>query len=387
MPIVIIDDTLSEVEQKDAPVECDLAVVYKHAAVMNPDAGQKYGRDRKNILVEGSELVSQNIKEPLIVAGPTKNQLYNAIIHAYNNHLGLTLHPDNILHCFSAVVSQCLNDHAEKYRDIMVSHDGQIMLKTKTAHGDWIAVIKQFSQLIDANSKSTLDLSSDFSNSTETTKMVASIVKMATFSQYYMYWSEMECGIRKVNMTGELADWVNLKEKCLKCLDIFNKRGDMINWGKHFITIIDRLIETYQSKQLSPKLQKFWSRIVTFVPFGSGHQNYISGWSKVLFPGYNYNGINDKTEYPAVLNILEDNDPPTTSYFRGYRKYQDQDRIKEWMQLCDQLYPESLVLVQGELLANDVKYNMYFTAGHLGWKITDGFTEASLGYVVHVKKL
>ena len=65
----------------------------------------------------------------------------------------------------------------------------------------------------------------------------------------------------------------------------------MVNWSKHFIAVIDRLIETLSlpsagtPNERSKDLEMFWSRIVTYVPHGSGGQKYISGWARVLVPG------------------------------------------------------------------------------------------------------
>lgn len=387
MPIVVLDDTL---EHKPLPVPklVPIDAAYTHAErEVKVKARESFLPDR--ILVvrdERSVVAVKSTNESLCVDGDTPHHLMNAILYAYNNHCGLRLSPDDLLQCYRAAVCQCVNDHAKKYRSVFVNHSGRKQLIVKTVKGPegivWSDEFNAMSRLIDAEVKTKLDLESDFSTSTDVHRAVGSLMKMATFKKYFAYGWELSCGIRAVDLTGTPADWNALRAKVVKCAHTFTSRGNMVNWSKHFIAVIDRLIETLSlpsagtPSERSKDLEMFWSRIVTYVPHGSGGQKYISGWARVLVPGSEYD------EFPEHLNLFDARPPPRRS--DGY--YEWQSKMKEWAQVCadGNQWASGLTRVEATVDDNGHLYDFLQTVGYLGWVVdANGFAEGRLGYVSH----
>lgn len=397
MPVVVLDESLSVEDLRKNPVKTNLLDVSYPYGKRDVEKKDWFGTRLEQVDEPTSVLVIKGTAEPICSTGATGNHLINAIVYAYNNHIGLRLSPDDILHCFNTAVVKCLNDNAEKYRDVFVNHQGKKKLVVKAdcppGQFDWSTLIETMSTMIDQNVKSGLGLEPEFTTTTPTIKTVGQLMKMSAFKQYFSYGFEMACGIRNVDLTGTLDDWLKLREKVTKCAEIFTKRGNLVNWSKHFLTVVDRLIETFnsdvaeekaggimgyfgsvkKSSKISDKLAQFWARIVTYVPHGSGGQRYISGWAKVLVPGDQYDN------FPEKLNLLDLSSKAPTP---GNDRYTWQDKMKKWAQLCEEPSP-GLSYVGAELNDNGLVYDFLCTMGHLGWKLNDNFTEATLSYVVH----
>lgn len=320
----------------------------------------------------GSFTIIQSSDERVNIKGECDNQFVNAAIYAYNTHTGLRINPDDILQCFALAISKFVNENAEKYRAVFVEHEGKKQLTVQIDHlGQFDSFVSRISKMINKNIKTKLDLDSNFSNSTDISRAVAGLTKMATFDQYFGYRMVIMCGIREVDLTGTLDDWILLRKKVVDCLAIFNLYGDLINWGKHFITIIDRLIDTYRGNVD----QKFWSRFINYVPYGSGSQRYISGWLQVL--------VAEKVDdFPEYLNLLDNQSEPKKRVKGEY--YDAAEHLAKWCQLLADP-GKSTVCVDINTSIGDAEFVIKMHAGHVGWVFTDGFAEAKLGYYGTVK--
>ncbi len=95
-----------------------------------------------------------------------------------------------------------------------------------------------------------------------------------------------ECGIRKVNMLGELQDWQKLRQKTQKLNQYAKDKFPFVKkWLQRLDNILSNFELTYQGK--IPK--EFWVKIVDkdlFVPnnmSGGTDKHYINGWLKDFF--------------------------------------------------------------------------------------------------------
>jgi hypothetical protein len=252
-------------------------------------------------------------------------------------------------------VSNCINQHAEVFRDVFVNHTGKKKLVVKTASVfNWNHLLELMNQRIDENVKSDLGLEPTFTTTTRVTQSVAALTKMASFKKYFTYGWVMCCGIPTVDLTGTLEDWLQLREKVSKVTKLITSQDHMVNWSKHVMALLDRLIQTYQVGNgiLPNRLQQFWSRIVTFVPYGSGSQRYISGWCKVLLPGNQYDQFPEHCHVQEEWDVLAA-DPPAG---------------------------------EAELNDHGLEYDLYCMSGFVGMQIVDGFVQPQLGYTVHAVK-
>lgn len=389
MPIVTLDADLPVVE--DAKISklntSKLVDLYPVGCKEEeiPEQKSEWGVEpasSKIVEVKDSKMITCAPFEPVSRSDESKNHFLNAVVHAYNNHLSLRISPDDILHCVAMAVSNCINDHSEEYRDVFVNHAGKkkLVVKVATPPGvfNWDQLLDLMSGLIDENVKSSLGLEPSFSTTTRLSKSVAALTKMASFKKYFSYGFMMCCGIRAVDLTGTLNDWLMLREKVGHATGLMTSKGHMVNWSTHVLVLIDRLIETYQVGDgvLSNDLKTFWSRIVTYVPYGSGGERYISGWIKFLVPGDQYD------KFPEKCNLL-DVHSAEPERIRNY--YAWQDIMKAWAGMTFDA-PNSYTFAEAELNDHGMVYDLYCMSGFVGMQILNGFVQPQLGYTVHATK-
>jgi len=385
MPIIILDADLKEVEAKKEPVYSDLREKYKYAkTIINREvfkgmfkSEQTENKDSRLVLLSTNRL---------IINGSTKNGLMNAILYAYNNHKGFRLTPDDLLHCFTTVVARCISDHSDEFRDVfVVSNNSEKKNLTVYSTYDmanmldsnWEELLSNMSILIDQNVETKIDTVPNFTTSTSCTRTAGNLMKMATFSSYFKLGFMFGCGVRYIDLAGSLEDWLLLVRRVDEISQIFISHGHMVNWCKHFKTILNKLVDTYRCQLDSNELDSgFWQRIITYVPYGSGRQNYISGWAKVLFPGDQYD------KYPEYLNLLDSKSEPPKK--EDYSYYSWQDEFKKWAQLCEDT-PESISEVSAELNNNGATHKLICNIGHLGYELENGdLAVPKIGYYMHI---
>jgi hypothetical protein len=312
--------------------------------------------------------------EPIYVPRGS-NQFLEAVLYAYNNHLSLDISPDVILMCVSMAVSTCMSDHAEDYRAKFVNHEGKKELvvalngSLEANHSEFISI---FDYLIDKEVKVDLGLNHNFTTSTPVIRTTSAIIKMATYKEYFECKFICMCGIRNIRLQGTLQDWQHLKEKVINASRIIDKH--MINWFKHIIYIIDRMIETYQlGDNITDDLRVFWNRIISLIPLGSGSDVEVSGWIKVLLTGVHYDKI------PEVLPVLDSKSK--APYLDSY-----DDEYKDWMNLNYDI-PEGCVYITNKCDENGYEHDIYTRAGFLGFKTVSEdeeiYIEPYIGYTVH----
>jgi hypothetical protein len=330
----------------------------------------------------------QSTEEPMALAGDTRHAFLNAILFAYNNHLDLQISPDDLLQCFTMVVSQHVNDNAEKYRSVFVNHEGQkdlIVISDGSTTSVWPRLLDLMSTLINRNVKTSLTLDSDFSVSNNVTRNVATIMKMATFKEYFRYGFILGCGIPAVQLLGTDEDWLRLRSKVINCTKIFNDsnpENNFANWSKHFVTVIDWLILTRKyigTDTLPDDVQNFWARIITYIPYGSGSQKHISGWARILFPASKYGLIPDDIDFSTFDTISNDR------HGLCGRSAKNQGKFGQWVaQVKDE--PEGTTQVKAELNNNGLVFDIYVTAGHVGFTVSDNCVMPILGYYINARK-
>jgi hypothetical protein len=391
---------ISQISDKLGLVEQTLAAAHPMAAVEVVKPKDRSPHEEQGVsynYVTNSQIIRITTPDKLYM-GRADNQLLNAVLYAYNSHGGLRLSPDVILQCVAMAVANCVNAHHDEYRDIFVNHEG---MKTLTAKGEggfnWEELVNLMSSEIDNNTKVWDFLKPTFTTTTQVIATVATLTKMATFKKYFNYHMEYMCGINNVMLTGTIDDWFLLKSKVENMRDIICAKRHMVNWFKHVLTVIDYLIETYEAAKarrnaddyqklgdfaapiLSVKLKVFWSRIITYVPHGSGGQQYISGWLKVLIPGDNYD------DFPKTLSILDaySSMPEQTNDFWSGNYYDWQNRLKSWAGLTFE-EPKGCTFVEVKLNQDGNKQDLYVLSGFVGFRVDgNNYVTPEIGYIVH----
>jgi hypothetical protein len=175
--------------------------------------------------------------------------------------------------------------HAEELRSKFVAHEGQkalsIAIRGQTGNlqfGDFVQRMTEAMQenLLDEGLKDWI--MPNFSTTTESDKIVASIIFMGAMSKYFTYDGATGCGLPSVKLLGEKEDW----EKILMKIDKVKDLGDEpTKWHELLVPVLKRFVATFDAP-CSMEVKDFWQRILHHLPGGSGQPDYYSGWLAVF---------------------------------------------------------------------------------------------------------
>lgn len=221
----------------------------------------------------GNDLASEKVT-------PSKNGLVYTILGAWSGHHHLTLRPEDIWFAILSQLNFYINAHAEELRSFFVAHEGQKELKTidwGTMHTtDYGAHAEKMTRLIE---KSVVDpelrtwIMPAFSTTTQSDRVVASILMMGALQKYFKYTMMTECGIPSVTLLGEKADWEMMVEK----LDKLQQLGaEPTLFAALLRPVLERFVLSFETPE-DPEVLDFWSRIVH--RSGGSGSHFLSGWA------------------------------------------------------------------------------------------------------------
>jgi len=237
--------------------------------------------------IVGDRTVAIGTKDKIYVTGDFG--LLGAVLEAYNHHWNLKISPDDFWIPVAIRIGSKINNVAKsnKVRDFFVDFDGkkEIAIDTdkngQTIYGvDYVWLFEQFSEKIKENIKKdeyTELMTSNFSTTTPVSKIASQINIMASLQEYFEFRMVLCCGIKGVEMLGNLEDWQQLVkkiDKLAKLLSPLEEELKISGWLKHVRMVYVKLVETFKR---NPD-QDWWSRIISKVPLGSGHQTQYEGW-------------------------------------------------------------------------------------------------------------
>lgn len=165
---------------------------------------------------------------------PSSHSFIKAAILAYNKHHNLIIRPDDIWLAILTQFSIYVNANAEKLRHLFVAHEGQKELEIRekdqtTATYDFARFPQKMSHLMEKNIKDPrlrTWIMPDFTTTTDTDKVVCSVVMMATLQKYFSYKLCLECGIPSVTLLGERRDYENIMKRLEKLLSFGEETGE-----------------------------------------------------------------------------------------------------------------------------------------------------------------
>lgn len=208
----------------------------------------------------------------------SENGFLRAAVDAYNRHHHLVLRPEDVWFAILTQLSHFVNQNAEAVRDIFVEHEGQKELHVYDDDGsrDFGEMAKKMTGVIEGNTKDESFrewLMPDFSTSTDTDKVVASIIMMGTLQKYFSYTAHLSCGLPSVTLLGIKADW----ESILVRLDRIPQLGsEPTRWYSLLKPVMTRFVAGFDSPD-SEETKQFWQQIAHCSVEGSGSA-YLSGW-------------------------------------------------------------------------------------------------------------
>lgn len=148
--------------------------------------------------------------------------VFQMLLKAFCQHRPVVLTPDAIWLVISQQVSYCVNKDPEKYRSMLVRHEGKKELQVKCEEdlfsdkADWPALISGFTSEIakytDNNIATTLI--SDFSTTGPDERIASEVTLMDAVKPYFEYTAVYAiCGIPRITIKGTPDDWRKVLEK------------------------------------------------------------------------------------------------------------------------------------------------------------------------------
>jgi hypothetical protein len=212
---------------------------------------------------------------------PTKNGFVDTVITAYNEHHALVIRPDDVWLAILSQFNLFVNGNAELLRANFVAHEGKKELRVVNVGSrftlDFGSMARQMTDLIDQNvvdPKLREWAIPTFTTSTVNDTTVAAVLLMSTLKEYFAYrMVGLRCGIPRVTLEGEKADWVDILGRLEKLKDYSIQT---IAWYHLLRPVITRFVAAFDAPASGENLE-FWCEVAHFKRGGSG-PSYYSGW-------------------------------------------------------------------------------------------------------------
>ncbi len=202
-----------------------------------------------------------------------------------------------------------------------------------------------------------------FSTTTESNKVVASILLMGVVQKYFDYKIVFRCGLLSVTLLGERANWALILTRLDKLTTFGAETAQFTTLLK---PVISRFVETFDAPN-SLKTLDFWQRIAHRSGGGSG-PTYYSGWI-TAFCFWNQEG---KCMYKPPSS--SDSDNITRNLGQRQRYYHDYSPESQTLRLDGVIYhqvesdkvPPDFSAVPVKVDDNYVPFDALMVAGSVG---------------------
>lgn len=236
---------------------------------------------------------------------PSMNGFVWAAYYAYSHHHHLCIRPDDVWFAILTQISYFINAHAEELRSHFVTHEGRKELEAIHDIADFAFLAAQMGDIIGEN---VLDpelkgwVLPAFSTTTDSDRVVGSILFMGAMQKYFSYGFTVCCGLPSVTLLGSEEDWVNILHR----LDKLDLLGDEPRrFAAMLRPILSRMVRCFTDPS-NTEILDFWNTIVHRHRRGSG-TDYLSGWL-TAFCFWDEDGkakrascsVLDGVEYPSV---------------------------------------------------------------------------------------
>ncbi|KAK7955333.1 CFEM domain family protein [Apiospora saccharicola] len=211
----------------------------------------------------------------------SRNGFVWAAYHAYCTHHHLVLRPEDIWFAILTQLSFYINAHAEDLRSLFVAHEGQKKLVVRDYNhvGSTTDYGRMAQEMTHRIQEHVVDpglrdwILPSFSTTTDTDKVVGSILFMGVMQKYFTYCFMTLCGIPSVTLMGEIDDWKDI----LARLDKMDQIGAE---PAHFATMLRAVVRMFVRSFEQPaaaEVVDFWDKIAYHHGASSG-SDYLSGW-------------------------------------------------------------------------------------------------------------
>jgi len=153
--------------------------------------------------------------------------LFDSCARADFEHHHLVLRPEDIWFVILTQLNMFILSHAEELRSKFVAHEGRKGLSIAIGGKTGSLQFGEFAQrMTEEMQESIVDkglkdwIMPDFSTTTESDKIVASIIFMGAMSKYFTYDGATGCGFPSVKLLGKKEDWKKILMKVDKVRDL-----------------------------------------------------------------------------------------------------------------------------------------------------------------------
>jgi len=201
-------------------------------------------------------------------------------VKAYSQHHHLIIRPEDVWFSILAQLNIYVGAHAEELRGVFVAHDGQKELEIKAGGNiyncDFGALAEHMTRLISENivdPKLRDWIMPSFTTTTDTDRVVASVIMMGTLQHYFTYKFSLLCGLPSVTLLGVKKDWEDVYSR-LDTIPMFGH--EPTQWYHLLKPVIARFVKSFDCPE-TPETTSFWQTIAHYSGGGSG-PTYLSGW-------------------------------------------------------------------------------------------------------------
>ncbi|KAF2220479.1 hypothetical protein BDZ85DRAFT_27384 [Elsinoe ampelina] len=222
--------------------------------------------------------VSQSFLDHNNVSSSTNGFVW-AAFQAYSNHHHLVIRPEDVWFAILSQLCFYINAHAEELRHIFVSHEGRKEVEVKAFGtintvdlGDLAFRMGEALETLVKDPELRSWMMPSFTTTTDTDRIVASILMMGSLQKYFSYLFTLTCGIPSVTLLGEREYW----EKILRRLDKLPTFGtEPERFGTLLRPVLKRFVASFDAEP-SVDVHDFWTKIAHMT--GGSGPYYLSGW-------------------------------------------------------------------------------------------------------------
>lgn len=217
-----------------------------------------------------------------VVEQPGFHSLIAAAHLAYQHHFPLVLTPDVLWLTLTQGLANHVNNHADKLRSRLVSHDGKKLIQVRrddfvkgSPENPWSEVWPEFSAAIKkAIGPDTHSLIlNNFSTTGPTERAASEVVLMDCVKSYFDYEFVTRCGIPEITLEGNVEDWEKIDQRVERLAEF-----DLEWWTGDVRQITAEFVAAAKGR---PN-QAFWRAIYKQEDSSGGP--YTSGWLVRLLP-------------------------------------------------------------------------------------------------------
>lgn len=218
---------------------------------------------------------------PLELIRPDTNSFLHTVLMAYDDHVPLTLSPDDVWIACVQAVAKYISLNPEGVRHAIVPFEGQQTLHIfaddfvkGSPENDWQRVFGQFGDQIETYLGKKRDMfDPTFSTTTPIEKAAIQVQMMAALAPFFKYTMSTCCGIPYITLLGEIKDWEGIVSRVQGFGEFYPK------WFHDpLMLVVNEFLEAAKGNAN----RDFWKNFAKS-DGGSGGP-YVSGYINAFFP-------------------------------------------------------------------------------------------------------